>query len=358
MTLEFLGVWMQPQASYAKWKADGVTTMVGLETENNRYTKVQLRAAVKSAGLNYMDSPSDLNDLEMLIADPACIRLLHAKTATNPVDEPDLYLPAHNVDPAGFAKATGEMIAQWKPYYDKCAKRKKFWINFAGPKVTAARPAYQGQGQKWATPYCDSVSMDWYPIVVNTLRYWDQYNASAGEIIPVTGVKCLKGDFPGKDVSAYLEICDQNLDKSETPGDPKNIGRPPTYNEVMKEAVDLVDAGVVGLIYFAHRIGGGLPWDPAGAAGKTAWDGRNSDQVKACRDISARFISNVPVTSQPSDLERRVASIEDTLKLHDTALTFNNAKIMELGQAAVIDDQRLKQLEAKRVVTDIQVTKG
>jgi len=38
-----------------KWKTDGVTTMVGLETENNKYTKLQLRAAAKAIGLSYMD---------------------------------------------------------------------------------------------------------------------------------------------------------------------------------------------------------------------------------------------------------------------------------------------------------------
>lgn len=283
--MTYVGVWAQPQASFAKWKAEGIQVIVGPDRESNKYTPQQVRASVRQAGLLYMDSPTDLNDMEALIQDPSCLMLMLP-------DESDLHVPPYNSDPAGFQKYVDEFTGKWKPFLDSCHGRKKWFANFAGPKVTGGLPAYLGQNQKPFAAFADVLCHDWYPLNMNAARY--------GALnLQVVATQALKRWF-NKPCWSYIEVCDQNLDKTSDPADPKNIGRGPTPDEIQSQVDKLLAEGVDGILYFAHRIGGGLPWDPAGAAGKTAWDGRTPEQAAKCKEIALKLN---PIVVAPDPLQ-------------------------------------------------------
>lgn len=311
----FIGVWGQPMGSFQKWKDDGCNLLVGLDRENQnppnlapnyKRTSEEVRKAAKDLGLYYIDMPKDLSfDLESLIADESCLALLLP-------DEPEVHALPYNVDPVGFQKVVDDFIAKWKPFILTTRGRKKWWINFAGPKVTGGLTSgYLGQMQKPFGALADEICADWYPINMNTIRYWDQYNTS-GQILPVTMVKALKTFFPNKGVWSYVEVCNQNLDKTDALTDPKNIGRGPTASEIDKQVTDLIQEGVSGIVYYAHRIGGGLSWDPSGAAGKTAWDGRDQDQQAKCKEIAVRVNGAAidPLQKQIDTINQRLSAME------------------------------------------------
>src|SRR3954469_24226582 len=53
-----IGVWYQPIDSFAKWKARGINTLVGYESNGNTVSREQWTAAARKAGLSYIIKPT------------------------------------------------------------------------------------------------------------------------------------------------------------------------------------------------------------------------------------------------------------------------------------------------------------
>ena len=111
-----VGVWFQPTSSFAKWKARGINTLVGYESEGNTVTRQQWIAAAQAAGLSYMVSP----DNDSIAQDTTDANLL----AWTQRDEPD---GAGNVSPQ-------QILANYKAY-KALAPDKNILVNFDGWKM-------------------------------------------------------------------------------------------------------------------------------------------------------------------------------------------------------------------------------
>lgn len=319
----FIGCWAQPPESFAKWKADGVNVIIGPDKGNPvRFTQLEIHTKIKALDLFYIDTPNTPVDLERMVSDPSCL-------AIGLPDEPDLYLPAYNADPVGFAKAVDLWMAKNKWIATQTARRKKLYINFAGPKVTGGvSSGYAGQMQK---PFADLtgpddiLSHDWYPSNQQRLRYLDTF--------PALGVQCLKKWFPGREYWAFLECSDQLLDKTSVPGDPKNVGCAPTPAEMEFQLKGVLDAGVSGIAWFSHQFQG-QPWDVNGAAGKSAWDGRTLELLAKTREIAARLNPSTPEVPKPNVEIAEMKSRIDQLEFHEKEIL---KEIETIKKNAVLD---------------------
>lgn len=322
----FIGCWAQPPESFAKWKNDGVNVIIGPDKGNPvRFTQLEIHTKIKALDLLYIDTPSSLQDLERMVADPSCY-------AISLPDEPDLYLPPYNSDPIGFQKAVDLWMAKNKWIAEKTARRKKLYINFAGPKVTGGiTSGYAGQMQK---PFAeltgpgDILSHDWYPANMQRLRYLDTY--------PSIGIQCLKKWFPNREYWAFLECSDQLLDKTAVVGDPKNQGRAPTHGEMEGQLRAVLVENVSGIAWFSHQFQG-QPWDVNGAAGKTAWDGRTPELLAKTREIAVRLngtVVDTPEVPKPNPEIAEMKSRIDQLEYHEKEIL---KEIETIKKNAVLD---------------------
>src|SRR5215218_6687283 len=79
-----IAVFSQPIASFAKWRARGINTLVSHEPEGGRVKKSDWEAAATAAGLFFLDYPSD-DDAALLAEAKQTHRLAFMQD-----DEPDL----------------------------------------------------------------------------------------------------------------------------------------------------------------------------------------------------------------------------------------------------------------------------
>lgn len=263
-----IGIWQQPAASFAKWKADGVNLVVGCQ-EGGPDTAIAWRKAASNLGLFYIDSPKgpnaalQLSDIQSMIADPYCAGIMVS-------DEPDLNSPWPTGDPVGFQVYKNNLLSAWTPLMSAVPSTKIRLVNFAGPHVVNAREwGYNGEMQKFWAPLISHVCADMYPANDGKLApYVDALGVNQAVNPQVFTAKCLKKDFPDKKIWMYLE-CERIQSNSQSP-----------TPEQMQQEIDalLNEGGISGYIWFSHALAQGLPWDPNGSNGKTAWDGRTDAQ--------------------------------------------------------------------------------
>lgn len=319
---------MQPVESFSKWAAEGVNIAIQPAQSNGNSAQARRAAAVK-AGLFYIDVPDGtstqdlINDAMTMVNDPACYAICLS-------DEPSENEPWFT-DPAA-AVFVSNYLAKWKPVFDAVKGKKTIWANFGADRITSARPEYAGQ---MVVPYVQGcnvteLSLDCYPINYNEPGNWDQWNARKNNafnggndplIIPGENeqqwnYRCLQSFCPGLPIWSYLEV--SHIQRPDT------TGRMPTGAEILQEANAMIKMGAKGLIYFSHSFGASadgtqplLPWDPAGAAGTTEWDGRGPDQVAACKALVQAVLGSIGVSIPPpppstdlTALTARVSALE------------------------------------------------
>lgn len=310
----YVGVWAQPVESFPKWKAEGINLIVKPDQTNNNSAHDR-RMACAASGFFYIDQPTDAADALALVNDPWCIGLMYP-------DEPSNNAPWYSSDPAGFAAYVASYNAIWTPILSPAHGKKMIWCNFAGGHLLGARPWQTGQQVIPFATLADVVCQDTYPINQNVAGDWDQWNAgiglpvglnnapvdplAVGTTYPQYALRLLKQYFPGKPTWSYVETCKY---------DANPLGRQPTGAEIQAEVTSMLKDGLKSLVYFVHNLTG-PGWNPAGAAGTTNWDGRNADQVAACKEITATLTSSnipVPIPPTPTDLgplTARVAALE------------------------------------------------
>jgi hypothetical protein len=231
-----IGVFSQPVSSFAKWKSRGINTLVLSEPEGGRVAKADWEAAAVSAGLFFMDYPSDEDAILQNEANQP-YRLAFMQN-----DEPDLTRTPNTptTNPDGTTKAD-ILIAR----YARCktaAPNLPVFVNFAGTAVT---PEYY-KGEKHL-PYiaaADWLAHDWYVKNRNVYRYPVSLIGKA-----MDRLAAWSGNKPQ---FVFIECSDQKLSPQ---------GRCPTPDEVEEEINLAVAKGAKGIIYFPQRPSPGFQFD-------------------------------------------------------------------------------------------------
>jgi hypothetical protein len=238
-----IGVWYQPSHSFDQWKARGINTLMGYESEGNTVAMPDWKLRARNAGLNYICQPSD--DLAADAADPNLIAWLLLP------DEPD---GAGNKKPE-------EMLAGYKAL-KAAAPNKPVLINFDGWQMKWKPESMYAEYLK----ACDWAAVDVYPFNGGQLQTIDDYTKRIDELNRAGG--------GGKRLLAFMECGDQNLKAQDwvqtvyltEKGDLTNTKtdqpvaarmRAPTPAEMKQEIDALVAHGVTGIIYFPDKIGKG-----------------------------------------------------------------------------------------------------
>lgn len=275
-----IGVWYQPVDSFDKWKARGINTLVGYESNGNTVSRDQWMAAARKAGFSYIVKPTgDPDDAKQDAADPNLL-------AWEQPDEPD----------GGGNLAPDAIIQNYKTWKAQ-APRIPVFVNFDGAR-SFWRPASDYQ------QYCQGG--DWIA--------FDDYVINRGggpSAIPQLGERLDKfkewagGPKSGKKFFVFIESSDQDLrqqdwtkqnDASGTPLAPKMRG--PTADEMLQEIKQAVDHGASGIVYFPDQIGKG--WE--------GFDGTTPEVEAAMKQANAKLAGasnasppqGTPTPTQPS----------------------------------------------------------
>jgi hypothetical protein len=340
------GCWAQPPESFARFVSSGITVFINPDLGNPpRFTQIQVFQKVKAAGGVYICKPDSPETLEYAVADPACIAIATFK------DEPDLYLPAPNVDKPGYDKYIAQQIALDGWIAKQVAGRKPIFVNFAGSKVTAGtsepvRP-YSGAMQKPWVDYIESVShckvgkniicQDWHPSNQNRVRYPDSFCGLATKFL-----KLWFGET-NFDHWGFVESSDEMLDKSPE----EKPGRAPTASELEAQVKSLLDEGAKGIVFFSHTFMG-LPWDANLEV--NAWDG-SSPELRAKRKEIALRLNPIVIPPQTNPLEGRVSALEAAL--NDLKSRLDKVEFYQSENSKGLEDLKSKaiiSLEVRRGV--------
>lgn len=225
-----IGVWSQPTNSFAKWKARGINTVVGYESQSGAVSVESFSAAAVSNNLYMIRHPN---------ADPSKDKYQKNLLAWMQNDEPDYHDTAPSVLQAEYA--TLKKVDPNKPVF----------VNFSGSS------ALWGYGGKTEADYqawmkgADWVSNDLYPITA--------HNRPIALDAPGLAVQRLAQWSGGKREFAVIEASDQQL-----PGHPEYPGV--TADQFRSEVFNAVISGATGIIYFPQRIGGGFLYDNMNAS--------------------------------------------------------------------------------------------
>ncbi len=229
-----IGVFSQPASSFGLWKARGINTLVGYESESKRVPQDDWSGLAVDLGLFFIRPPSDpvADDLD----EGYLLAWMHA-------DEPDVQNPP--TDPRVLAEETKLWHSVTKPGTQRTGKDIPIFCNFSGGNVLfnkTPRKLYEAYIQQ-----SDWIGSDFYPVtgwnrpdwlthvgnVVDQLRDWSQ----------------------GKPQFAFIETSAQRLDwtPKDTPG--------PTPAQFRAEVWNAVIHGAKGVIYFPQQIGYGFQFD-------------------------------------------------------------------------------------------------
>jgi hypothetical protein len=276
-----IGVWYQPIDSFEKWKARGVNTLVGYESNGNTVSREQWMDAARKAGFSYIVKPTgDAEDAKRDAADPNLL-------AWEQPDEPD---GGGNVGP--------DVIVQNYKAWKALAPRIPVFVNFDGSR-SQWRPASDYQ------QYCqggDWIAFDYYvinrgegpgaiPKIGERLDKFREWAATEGK--------------SHKKFFVFIECSDQDLreqdwtkqnDATGTPLAPKMRG--PTAGEMLQEIQLAVDHGASGIVYFPDQIGKG--WE--------GFDGTTPEVEAAMKQVNAKLAGaaksappqGAPTPTQPS----------------------------------------------------------
>ncbi len=234
-----IGVFSQPQESFAKWKSRGINTILEVPQGHD---PVSWDKAARAAGLFTIRRP---------MADPK-----------QDIGRKDLLAWSHWDEPDAAGR-----IAQWTPMFEKTAKEwraidpnRRIFLNFAGPDLswfTTQRDAYS---TNYASHYprllatADWIANDLYPCG----GWLNQAHARRRGDITLLGepIKILKR-MTTKPQFAFIEASEIERGNVEA-------ARCPTAAEFRAEIWYAITQGVRGLFYFPAVVGkSGFSFDGA-----------------------------------------------------------------------------------------------
>ena len=236
-----IGVFSQPEQSFAKWKARGINTI--LETPQG-HDPVSWDRAAQTMGLFVIRRPmqnprQDIGRKDLL--------------AWSHWDEPD---------------AAGRIV-EWTPMFEKTASEwraidpnRKIFINFAGPDLSWFTTRNDAYSKNYASHYPRLVaSADWMANDLYPCGGWlNQSHAPRRGDITLLGepIKILKG-LTSKPQFAFIEASE--IERGNVAG-----ARCPTVAEFKAEIWYALTQGVRGLFYFPAVVGkSGFQFDGAPA---------------------------------------------------------------------------------------------
>ncbi|HLO98488.1 MAG TPA: hypothetical protein VK171_07830 [Fimbriimonas sp.] len=225
-----IGVFSQPEQSFAKWKGRGINTI--LETPQG-HDPVSWDNAARAAGLYVIRRPM--------------------KDPRQDIGRKDLLAWSHWDEPDAAGR-----ISQWTPMFEKTASEwraidpsRRIFINFAGPDLS------------WFTTRSDAYSKEYasyYPRLLNTADWiandlypcggWlNQAHAPRRGDITLLGepIRILKS-MTNKPQFAFIEASE--VERGNVPG-----ARCPTAAEFKAEIWYAITQGVRGLFYFPAVVG-------------------------------------------------------------------------------------------------------
>ena len=237
-----IGVFSQPEQSFAKWKARGINTI--LETPQG-HDPLSWDRAAQNAGLYVIRRPmqnprQDIGRKDLL--------------AWSHWDEPD---------------AAGRIV-EWTPMFEKTAAEwraidpnRKIFINFAGPDLSWFTTRNDAYSKNYASHYPRLIaSADWMANDLYPCGGWlNQSHAPRRGDITLLGepIKILKG-LTSKPLFAFIEASE--IERGNVAG-----ARCPTAAEFRAEIWYAITQGVRGLFYFPAVVGkSGFQFDGAPAA--------------------------------------------------------------------------------------------
>jgi hypothetical protein len=227
-----IGVWVQPNYSFATWRSRGIDTIVGRETLSNTVPFERWREDLRRAGLRAIREPE--GDLRADSRDPSLRAWMHG-------DEPDL--PDNDIPPERL-QATYE---RWK----QASPQTPVLVNLSGAEFMK-RGRSDDRYAAW-TAAADWVSNDLYPVTGFGRPDW--IDASRGEDEAIGSVlDALNRLTEHKPLIQIVEASDQRLL-------PDGESRSVTPGELRGSVWHAVIHGARGIVYFPQQIGGEFKFD-------------------------------------------------------------------------------------------------
>jgi hypothetical protein len=245
-----IAVFSQPIATFAKWKARGINTLVSHEPEGGRVKKSDWEAAATAAGLFFLDYPSD-DDATIAAEAKQTHRLAFMQD-----DEPDLSRQlSPERTPDGWTRP--ELLAARYARCKVAAPNVPVFCNFAGPTVTS--DAYKGEKHLAYLAAADWLGHDWYVKNKNAQRYPIDHIGKAMDRLaawsstgPTNIPPVMTPATAGKPQLVFIECSDQKISP---------LGRAPTPDEMDAEVQLAVTRGARGVVYFPQRPPPGFQFD-------------------------------------------------------------------------------------------------
>lgn len=225
-----IGVFSQPEQSFAKWKSRGINTI--LETPQN-HDPVSWDRAAQAAGLKVIRRPA---------ADPRQDIGKKHLLAWSHWDEPDAAGRAPQWTPL-FERTT----AEWR----RIDPSRRIFLNFAGPDLTWFTSRQDSYSVSYASHYPRLIATaDWIANDLYPAGGWlnDAHKARRGDVSLIAEpLKVLKR-MTDKPLFAFIETSE--IEAGNVPG-----ARCPTAPEVRAQIWLAMIHGVRGLFYFPAVVG-------------------------------------------------------------------------------------------------------
>jgi hypothetical protein len=270
-----IAAWNVPAKDMDKWKARGVTVLVGCGLEVSDTAAARVAWAAEAAKRDLWVVADFLGTVP-----PNTYAFLLPDEMDSKQAEP----------PNG--KWNGLTPEQIKPKYDAfkaLAPTMPVFMSLAGDHITVPnRLAYY----RSIAPYCEIWSEDWYEFSTDPVHY-------AALHLKAQAVSVLKQADPNKPVWSWHETCWQNLK-----GRP--AGRQVTQGEFAQSCRDTRAAGIAGRGHFSHVFNGNGGW--------VAFDGTPDDiaaEIVAQNQVDNPPVPAPPIETKDQEQDRRLKAIED-----------------------------------------------
>lgn len=224
-----IGVWVQPSSSFAKWRARGINTVVGLDLHHGLVSYRQWRAELERQDLYAIRQPR--RALSQDARDP---RLL-AWMQTDGPDSAD-----NSTDPAVLKR----LYRRWKT----AAPGVPVFLNFCGSCVLAGNHSEE-RYRDWIAA-SDWVSNNLYPVNSNHPEWIDLRRDPEPPIGRALDI--LKSWSHGKRQIEIVEASNQEIPLSR---------RAPTSAELRGMIWHSIIHGASGIVYFPQRVGDKFDFD-------------------------------------------------------------------------------------------------
>ncbi len=275
-----IGVFAQPEQSFAKWKSRGINTV--LETPQG-HDPISWDRAAQAADLKLIRRP---------LGDPK-----------SDIGRKDLLAWSHWDEPDAAGRAP-----EWTPMFEKTAAEwrridpdRRIFINFAGPDLTWFTTRTDSYSKNYASFYPRLIATaDWIANDIYPSGGWlnDEHKARRGDITLIAEpLKVLKKMTP-KPLFAFVETSD--VEAGNVPG-----ARRPTVDEVRAQIWYAILHGVRGLFYFPAVV----------RAGAFQFDGTPSDIAEEMTRQNKLLTSLAPVLQGQIDPKGLTAVVERPIEI-------------------------------------------